>query len=153
MIIRENPLSIIQLKSLEWPDHKYFELVEHFKPHANITDKVMFFRLSQLQQTFKQLLGYAEKRNIFLVRFAVLLPNIQLIPEALQSPYRDFMNTYQGLEYKNGKDLLNQVDVITYTLLRLLQSYACYDDTIMKNFPISETTVVDRDMELLWQNL
>jgi hypothetical protein len=153
MIIRENPLSLIQLKSLEWPDHKYFELVEHFKPNSNVTDKVMFFRLSQLHQTFKQLLGYAEKRNIFLVRFSILLPQQRFIPEELQPPYRDFMNAYKGLEYKNGKDLLNQLDVITYTLLQLLQSYACYDDTIMKNFPLSETTVVDRDMELLWQNL
>lgn len=138
-IIRENALSIIILKSLDWPDHRYVELYEIEKRFYPNPEKEMNSRLRQICEIFREFSNFANNKNLFLVRFHLIIPKAELIPDKIRIYYFDFFQSCEDLEYRYGVDLSERLEIIINRLFILINAYDYLDPKIKIQFPISET--------------
>jgi len=123
-VVKETDLSIVILKSLEFPKDRYWEFTEHEKPFfSNEIHSQMYGRLKAIYQVFSDLYDYAKGRGMFLVKFQIITPRPTLIPPQVQSLYFEFVKSYQKIEYQSGRDLEDQLDIIIGKLLDVLTAY------------------------------
>jgi len=136
MNVRENDLSIVILNELEFPKHKYWEFREvEKKAYTGNIHQSMIKRLKDLYQAFTDLFNHAQQANIFLVEFKIIIPNPTLLPKEIVQFYFEFIKECKDIEYMNGNELKDKLDMILEKLADILM---VYKHLFPRLFPISE---------------